>query len=251
MLYAERGGTGPRSVLLLHGLGATAAVWAGVCRELGERELGRWAAVDLSGHGGSPWSDFYSTGGLAAVLAPLVRDAGAPPWIIGHSLGAYVGLALASGWFGVQVAGVLGVGPKVSWTAADLQLMQELAARPVRHFADRAEALARYRKASGLDERIAPGEESLARGIAAAPQGWHLAADPRTFLVAGTPFDSLVRSARCPVLLARGEHDAMVSLAELRRHQPEACELPGLGHNAHVERPSAIVALLEQLLTRG
>jgi pimeloyl-ACP methyl ester carboxylesterase len=41
----------------------------------------------------------------------------------------------------------------------------------------------------------------------------------------------------------------MVSLEELRRHAPVACDIPGAGHNAHVTHPHAVLALLEPLLT--
>ena len=75
-------------------------------------------------------------------------------------------------------------------------------------------------------------------------EGWRLSQDPRTFGVAGAPFDSLVTSARARVILARGERDPMVSTAELRAHAADAVELAGCGHNAQVEKPDAIVDLL-------
>jgi pimeloyl-ACP methyl ester carboxylesterase len=40
----------------------------------------------------------------------------------------------------------------------------------------------------------------------------------------------------------------MVSLEELRAHAPRAHDFPGAGHNAHVEDPQAVVALLERLV---
>jgi pimeloyl-ACP methyl ester carboxylesterase len=49
-------------------------------------------------------------------------------------------------------------------------------------------------------------------------------------------------------MLARGERDPMVSLQELRTHAPQARDIPGAGHNAHIENPGAVVALLEQLV---
>jgi pimeloyl-ACP methyl ester carboxylesterase len=107
--------------------------------------------------------------------------------------------------------------------------------------------LTRYRRVSGLGTDIAPGEECLARGTVPTEQGWRLAQDPRTFAVAGAPFASLAASATVPVLLARGERDPMVSLQELRMHAPQAREIPGAGHNAHIEDPRAVVVLLEQL----
>jgi pimeloyl-ACP methyl ester carboxylesterase len=52
--------------------------------------------------------------------------------------------------------------------------------------------------------------------------------------------------AGCPVpaTLARGEHDPMVSHAQLAALVPEPVTLLGLGHNAHVEDPGAVYALL-------
>ena len=247
MIWCEGGGSGSRTALLLHGLGATAAVWQGLTRALRERGNLRWLAVDLSGHGDSTWQPFYSVGQMAAELAPLLRDSG-ELYVLGHSLGAYLGLALASGWFGIEVRGVLGIGPKIAWPAADVLAARDLAARPVRWYATQAEALLRYRRVSGLGENTTPGEASLTRGVVQDGQGWRLAQDPRTFAVAGAPFGSLARSAVGRVLLARGERDHMVTLEELRMHAPQAIDIRGTGHNAHVEDPAAVTALLEELI---
>ena len=249
MIWYESGGEGSRTVLLLHGLGATAAVWKPVERALQRRASLRWLAADLGGHGGSDWQPSYSVGELAAQLGKLLQQQQIRElFIVGHSLGAYVGLALASGWFGIAVRGVLGIGPKISWPAADLQAARELAARPVRWYPTDEEAWARYRRVSGLTADIAPGEEWLARGVMRGEGGWRLTQDPRTFAVAGAPFGSLAASATASVLLARGERDPMVSLQELRVHTPQAHDMPAAGHNAHLEDPAAVVALLEQLV---
>ena len=249
MIWYESGGSGDRTVLLLHGLGATAAVWKSVGRALQERGSLRWLAADLGGHGGSGWQSCYSVGQMAAQLAELLQQQQmSESYIVGHSLGAYLGLALASGWFGIAVRGVLGIGPKISWPAADLQAARELATRPVRCYPTPEEARARYRRVSGLAADIARDDDWLARGILQTERGWRLAQDPRTFAVAGAPFASLAASATAPVLLARGEGDSMVSLEELGRHAVQACDIPGAGHNAHVEDPAAVVALLERLV---
>jgi pimeloyl-ACP methyl ester carboxylesterase len=246
MIWRERGGLGEGAYLLLHGLGATGAVWRGVCKELDTRGDGEWLVVDLPGHGESAPLPLYSVGALASAVAQVLGPDRS--WrIIGHSLGAYVGLALASGWFGVRVESVLGIGPKIEWTEADIAAMAELARKPARIFPDEAEAWARYRKVSGLDTRVAPDSASLARGVVAADGGFRLATDPQTALVAGAPFASLAASALCPVLLARGASDPMMTLDHLRAHCPAALEIPGTGHNAHVESPGAIVALSERL----
>jgi pimeloyl-ACP methyl ester carboxylesterase len=248
VIWQESGGSGDCTILFLHGLGATAAVWTGARQALEERGGRRWVMADLGGHGGSERQPFYSVGQLAAQLAHTIRLV-PEPLVVGHSLGAYVGLALASGWFGVRVRAVLGVGPKIAWPEADLKAARDIAERPVRCYATEDEALARYRRVSGLDEELAPGREALARGVLHTPDGWRLAQDPGTFAVAGAPFASLASAADARVVLARGERDPMVSLEELRAHAHQAYDIPGVGHNAHVEDPRAVLGLIEVLLS--
>ena len=48
--------------------------------------------------------------------------------------------------------------------------------------------------------------------------------------------------------MARGEHDPMVTGARLAALVPDPVELPGLGHNAHVEDPAAVLALVDSYL---
>jgi pimeloyl-ACP methyl ester carboxylesterase len=247
VIWQESGGSGDCTILFLHGLGATAAVWTGVRQALEERGGRRWVVADLAGHGGSDREPFYSVGQLAAQLAQTIRLEPAP-LSVGHSLGGYVGLALASGWFGVRVRAVLGIGPKIAWPEADLKAARDLAARPVRCYATEEEALARYRRVSGLGEELAPGREALARGVLHTPGGWRLAQDPGTFAVAGAPFASLASAAQARVVLARGERDPMVSFEELRAHARPAYDIRGAGHNAHVEDPRAVLGLIEVLL---
>ena len=248
VIWQESGGSGDCTILFLHGLGATAAVWTGVREALEERGGRRWVVADLAGHGGSDRQPFYSVGQLAAQLAHTIRTEPAPV-IVGHSLGAYVGLALASGWFGVRVRAVLGIGPKIAWPEADLKAARDLAARPVRCYATADEALARYRRVSGLNEELAPRRETLARGVLHTPGGWRLAQDPGTFAVAGAPFASLASAAHARVVLARGERDPMVSLEELRAHTRQAHDIPGVGHNAHVEDPHGVLELIDALVS--
>ncbi len=248
MIWYERGGEGRPTVLLLHGLGATAAVWRPLVWALPRAGMLRWVAADLSGHGASDGEGPYSVGQLAAQLAQwLQREQLSELLVIGHSLGVYLALALASGWFRIAVRGVLGIGPKISWPETDLQTARELAARPVRWYPSEAEAWTRYRRVSGLLPEIAPDEDCLARGVIRGEGGWRLAQDPHTFAVAGAPFHSLIASSTAAIRLARGEHDPMVSLQELRRHDAQARDIVGVGHNAHIQDPAAVLALLAEL----
>jgi hypothetical protein len=140
------------------------------------------------------------------------------------------------------------LGPKISWPEADIQVTRELAARPVRWYPSEEEAWSRYRRVSGLDLTIAAEEEWLRHGVTQTGQGWRLSQDPRTFEVAGAPFATLVASARGRLVLARGEHDAMVGMDELRLYSQDAHEIASAGHNAHVEKAGEVVGLLERVL---
>src|ERR687890_2113846 len=79
------GGRGEPTVLLLHGLGATAEVWEGLAPLL----PGAWVAPDLPGHGGSAPLPAYTFAAVADAVADLVDPAGTV--ILGHSLGGGVG----------------------------------------------------------------------------------------------------------------------------------------------------------------
>jgi pimeloyl-ACP methyl ester carboxylesterase len=53
----------------------------------------------------------------------------------------------------------------------------------------------------------------------------------------------LLAAVPCPVVLVRGEHDPMVSHEQLADLVSDPVTLAGLGHNAHVEDPAAVLAL--------
>ena len=119
-LDTDRGGDGPRLLVLLHGLGATRHVWRPMLA--GGRWGGSWLVPDLRGHGASPHATNYGLGQHAADVTELVQSAGA--WeeivILGHSMGGAIALALASGWFGIQPSRVFGLGIKVAWSDDEL-----------------------------------------------------------------------------------------------------------------------------------
>lgn len=234
--------------LLLHGLGTTGAVWRGVERELGVNGA-TTLAPDLPGHGASPPPRRYDVEQLATAVARSVPP-GATVVVAGHSLGGYVALALASGAFGFTPVAVLSLGAKVTFTAADRARGADVASKPVRWFPTRADALARYRLVAGLPEQIAPEEAWLERGVVEGPQGFRLATDPAAFAIEVPPFTELLAAVRCPVRVARGEHDAIVTREEYTSLGVDALDLVGLGHNAQVENAANVAALVRSAATR-
>ena len=236
-LRVLRGGARPPLVLLLHGLGATADVWRGLADELGDRA---WAAPDLPGHGGSAPLPDYTFARVAEVVAPLVDPAGT--LLVGHSFGGVVGLHLA-GRPGVRA--VVGVGIKVSWTPDELARAAALAERAAPIYPTREEAVARHLRVAGLDGLLDPADPALNASVLDTGHGWRPTFDPRAFGVGEPGIAGLLTSAPVPVRLARGELDPMVSAVELAALVPDPVELAGLGHNAHVQRPAALLPLLD------
>lgn len=243
----QRGGSGDAVVLLLHGLGATGDVWQGVHDHLADGPC-RWITPDLPGHGLSDPLDRYTFGHFAAALAPLI-DGEEHVVVLGHSLGGVLGLALASGWFGGSIDRACGLGIKVAWSAAELSGAKAYAERPNKLYFGRTEAAERYLKVSGLGGLVDPDDPRVDAGLTETPDGWRLAFDPRTFAVGRPDVPGLLAASQAETLLAVGEHDQMCSPEQVREVDEHATVLPGLGHNAHVEDPSAMVKLIGDLLS--
>jgi len=232
-------------LLLVHGLGATGDVWNGLHDVLSRRWTGSWVTPDLPGHGGSRRLPRYSFAHLAAAVAATAPSA-KRVIVLGHSLGGVVALALASGWFGVRVSAVCGLGIKVAWTDDELARAQALSTRPNPVYPTRREAAERHLKLAGLTGLVTPdavADAALVHG----DNGWTVAFDPAAFAVGAPDMDGLLAASRAPVMLAAGEHDHMCTADQLRKVVPDSVILPELGHNAHVEAPAALWPLLERL----
>lgn len=242
-MYVEQGGEGPDLLLMLHGMGATGAVWSPLCAGAGTRWPGRWVVLDLPGHGESDSQDSYAIGQTAAAVArailPHVDPAGRLV-VLGHSLGGVIGLALATGWFGITPHQVFGAGIKVAWNDDELRRMETLASQPAKSFPTEEEAWERYLKVSGLAGIAGAAAPVVARGIRRSGEGWRLAMDPRANAVGKPPMSELVALARCPARLGRGRDDALVTMEQMRALDPDASDLGPHGHNVMVEAPARV-----------
>ncbi|MDO3705907.1 alpha/beta hydrolase [Micromonospora sp. C28SCA-DRY-2] len=231
-------------LLLLHGMGATGEVWLPWAPLLERRWAGRWLAPDLAGHGWSPPLPRYSFAGLAGQVAGGLKP-GDRLVVLGHSLGGVVGLALAARTAGLTVDAVVGLGIKAVWSPAELERTAELAARPVTWFASRDEAARRYLRVAGLTGLFAPDHPVVEAGLRQVDGRWRLAMDNAAFAVGEPDLPALLAATDVPVVLARGERDPMVSDEQLKEFGVPVVTLPGLGHNAHVEDPESVLALVD------
>jgi pimeloyl-ACP methyl ester carboxylesterase len=239
-MYLEQGGEGPGLLLMLHGMGATGAVWSPMCAMASARSAGRWVVMDLPGHGQSDRQDSYALGQYAASVARAVLphvDPSGRLVVLGHSLGGVIALALATGWFGVAPHRVFGAGIKLAWSDDELRRMETLASQPAKRFSTEEEARDRYMKVSGIAGAAA---SVAARGVRRETDGWSLAMDPRAHGVGKPPMSDLLALARCPVHLGRGRDDALVTMEQTRALDPNASELGPHGHNVMVEAPGRV-----------
>lgn len=89
------GSDGP-SLVLLHGLGVSGAVWQGIGRLLGT--VARLVAPDLRGHGESdkPSAGYLPRDYVGDIAALVAHEPSRPLALIGHSLGAVIAALLAA-----------------------------------------------------------------------------------------------------------------------------------------------------------
>jgi len=255
MMRVRHGGRDAPAVLLLHGLGATGDVWDGLTGLLGRTA---WTAPDLPGHGGSAALPEYTYAAVADAVAGLVDPRGT--LVIGHSFGGVIGLRLAAR---PGVRAVIGLGIKVAWTGQEPARAPARPAREAPTYATRDEAVRRHLRVAGLDGLVDPAGPAVdaavgrfsapsggpGAGSGTAGDGWRPTFDVRAFGVGEPGVAGLIAAAPVPVLLARGEHDRMVTAAQLGSLVPDPVELAGRGHNAHVEDPAALLRLARPYLT--
>jgi len=243
--YASGGSDGPL-LLLLHGLGATGAVWTRLLARFQDAWPGRWAAPDLRGHGLSLAEAPYGFGVHAADMAELAAELEAPSvTVLGHSFGGVVGAVLGSGWYGVSVDRVVALGVKIDWSEDEISRAQAMARRPPQVFGTPGDAADRHLKLAGLRDLVDPAEPVARAGVKVVGGGWVAALDPRAFGAVGPSVETALSRCAAPLRLAAGADDAMVGLDAMRRVDPDAVLVEGAGHNAHYEAPDKVWQLLQ------
>lgn len=251
--YRRWGEPSPRGLVLVHGGAAHSRWWDHVGPLLtGGRRV---VALDLSGHGDSDRRERYGLDGWAREVLAVAADAGItlPPTVIGHSMGGFVTLRLAS-LVGSRIAGAVAVdSPVRDITPEEQAARQRRAFGPLRVYPSRAAALARFRTIPEQPTLPYVAAHVADTSIRRLDDGWSWKFDPRIFARAH-PSLALLTRLDCRVALLRAEHGIVspqVSEAmydRLGRVAP-VIEIPAAGHHIMLDQPIALVAAIRALLS--
>lgn len=240
-LWAARGGSGDDLMLLLHGIGANATVWEPFIAHLEAQGRYRWLAPDLRGHGRSIMDGPFGFAQHAADIAGLLQgEDAARVVILGHSFGGVIAAHLGSGRCRFTPSRIVTHSVKLEWTEPEIAKFHEIAGKPARTFATRAEAVERYLKGAGLFGLLSAESPLVEAGIVADGTGFRVALEPRVFSAIGADLPAAFAAVKVPLRMAAGSKDQMVGLPAMQNFRADAQLFDGLGHNPHWEAPEVI-----------
>lgn len=250
-------------VLLVHGFGHNHAVWSKLAASLpaGLRPI----AVDLRGHGASPWSAAgeYDLPCYAEDLEALCESLGLDRLhVVAHSLGGNVATLFAAATRSTILSLTLvDTGPALESSGSD-HVVEEVE-NALRSFGSMAE----YR--AWLAQIHPAGDREILDGLAAAGLVRRLdgryepAIDPGALGDGGTPeqrtsttqalWESLA-SIRCPVLVVRGGLSAILServaqaMVEDVLADGRLVTVPGAGHGVMLDDPEGLARVVGEFL---
>lgn len=257
-LHYVRGGQGT-PVLMLHGITDMGRCWGRTADALARSHDVILLDQRAHGHAEAP-EHGYTLDDLAADAAGVIRALGlAPAAVVGHSLGARVGLALAAASPDLVARLVLEDPPlDVDWSSPE---QPELDADQVRYqwFAwlrdlralSRGALTARCHAESPAwsDDECSAWAESK---LLVSPRLW----EPGGIEIAG-PWRQQLEQVTCPVLLVRGEaslgsivDEALAAEVIRLARQGDDVLIPGAGHSIHRDQFDAFIDAVGPFLER-
>lgn len=240
----EGSGTAGR-IVLVHGFTQTLASWDPIVAVLpAAYELVR---VDLPGHGGSSAERATFDETAAAVAAIGGPDALYVGYSMGGRLCLAIGLRHASRGIVLVGAspGIADPGARAARAAADEELAAAIELEGTHAFLERWLTQPMFRTLQPATADLRARRANSATGLAAALRSLGPGVQP--------PLWRELPSLRAPALFVAGALDTRY--VEIARRMAEragppaaARTLPDAGHAAHLERPTACAALIEELL---
>lgn len=260
--HVQRLGVGT-PVLLVHGTASSTHSWADLLPLLAQSH--EVLALDLPGHGftqGLP-RDRMSLPSVAAAVSELLRTLSVSPvCVVGHSAGAAIlaRMCLDGHIAPAQLVSVNGallplsgmynpaLAPLTRWLTSGYLLPRLLASQ-----ADRPGSIERLLHGSG--SRLSQTQIDRYRRLIRHPR--HIAAALDMMAMWDLrPLERDLPSLRTALLLITGGNDRMIPPAEAGRAArlvfgSRICNIPGLGHLAHEERPDLVGQMILQFMQDG
>jgi pimeloyl-ACP methyl ester carboxylesterase len=255
-------GVGSTTILMLHGGGQNRFSWKNTGQILADSGL-HVLALDARGHGDSDRAPAgqYTVHTLAADIAAVLEQIGAPVVIVGASMGGLTGI-LAAFRAGPQlVSGLVLVDVVPRFESEGTARIREFMTRHVHGFEtldQAADAIAAY-----LPHRRRPRNlEGLKKNLRHRQGRWHWHWDPAFVTSAGDdPFvdieelEQAVGQLRIPILLVRGKLSDVVSpdgVEDFLGKVPHArfVELSDAGHTAAGDDNDAFSAAVVEFVTQ-
>lgn len=235
------------TLVMLHGGGANAHWWDHLAPRLAEHF--RVISLDFRGHGDSDHPEFREPGAFDRDLDALLEHVEAPDAILmGHSMGAHVALRAAARR--PELRAIVAIEPSRGGRRGERRRTR-LALAAARTYATRDEAIRRFQflptaplAAEALRSAIAG---HSVRQEADGRYGYKF--DPGWFGIGGAEPPELSRIA-CPVLIVRGAESSLLSAEGAAEWtdgiaNTAVVEIPGGGHNVHIECPDEVLAAVE------
>ena len=251
--YRAWGGRASPGIVLVHGGAAHSRWWDHIAPLMAQDR--RVVALDLSGHGDSGRRETYSLDVWAREVLAVAADAGiaGPPIVIGHSMGGFVTLRLAS-LYGARIAGAVAIDSPVRDLTPEEQAAREHRAFGQLHvYPTREAAIARFRPIPD-QPTLAYITSTWPRRRSARPTAGGRGSSTRGIFRRAHFGAALLTRLDCRVALFRAEHGILsrqmseVMYDRLGRVAP-LIEIPAAGHHVMLDQPIALVAALRTLLS--
>lgn len=259
--YLSWGDPGRPGIVLLHGGAAHARWWSHLAPLLAGPVPNHVVALDLSGHGDSGWRDRYDLAGWADEVVAVAEHAGmgAPPVVIGHSMGGFVAIGAAAR-HGDRLAGAIVVDSPVRQPDPESEEGHGgQMFRAPKVYPDLETAIGHFHLVPPQPDPAAFVLDHVARhSLREADDGWHWKFDPQLFQKRERrqpgDYGRELALVRCRLAVLHGELSSIVDvtiteyMAERLGRTAPFVEIPQAHHHLILDQPLAFVAAVRALL---